>query len=601
MKTFPPAGIAGVLLYSVSLFAAAQDNPITVVVTASRTAETVDETLVPVTVITREAIERGGATTLSEVLSNVPGVVITRNGGAGQQASLFLRGTESDHVLVLIDGVKAGSATLGTTPFHHIPLDQVDRIEVVRGPRSSLYGSEAIGGVIQIFTRRGGDDLQPSLNIGAGSHGTGKVSAGISGGSDKAWYSMHASAFTTAGFDVRRDTEPDDDGHENTALSVRWGGQVGERLEVEASLLNSSGDTEYDNAFSEGADSARSLNRVGHLRGIFTVNDRWTTSLLAGRAVDESEEYLDRVFQSIIETGRDQLTWQNDIAAGNADLIFGVDHIREEVYRTGDNYVMDSRDNTGIFTSFHPGFSAMDLEVSLRHDDNEQFGSETTGSIAMGWDLGDRRRATLSWGEAFKAPTFNELYWPGFGNPDLVAESARSLDVGLSGDRDNFRWSVNLFSTRVENLISTVLVDPETFTYSPVNIDEAEIEGLELTGGAKAGGWNLSGVLTLQVPRDARSGDRLRRRPQWIVSLAADRDFGRWFIGASVLSQGKSRDNPDDLDGFTVADLRAGVKLRRQWTLGVEINNIFDEEFETASTFNQDGTNVMATLRYGGE
>ena len=460
-------------------------------------------------------------------------------GGAGQQASLFLRGTESDHVLVLIDGVKAGSATLGAMPFQHIPLDQVDRIEVVRGPRSSLYGSEAIGGVIQIFTRRGGDDPQPSLSIGAGSHETGKIDAGISGGSGTAWYSMHASAFSTAGFDVRRDTEPDDDGYENTALSVRSGGQVSERLEVEASLLNSSGDTEYDNSFSDGADSAKTLNRVGHLRGIFTVNDRWTTSLLAGKAVDEAEQYLDRVFQSVIETDRDQLTWQNDIAVGNADLIFGVDHISEEVYRTGDNYVVDSRDNTGIFTSVHPGFSAMDLEVSLRHDDNEQFGSETTGSVAMGWDLGDRRRATLSWGEAFKAPSFNELYWPGFGNPDLVAESARSLDVGLSGNRDNFRWSVNLFSTRVENLISTVLVDPETFTYSPVNIDEAEIEGLELTGDVKAGGWNLSGVLTLQDPRDARSGDRLRRRPQWIVNLAADRDFGRWFVGASVLSPGK--------------------------------------------------------------
>ena len=601
MKTFPLAGLAGAVLFSVSLFAAAQDDPITVVVTASRSAETVDETLVPVTVITRGQIERGGATTLPEVLSTVPGVVITRNGGVGQQASLFLRGTESDHVLVLIDGVKAGSATLGTTPFQHIPLDQVDRIEVVRGPRSSLYGSEAIGGVIQIFTRRGGEDPQPSLNIGAGSHETGSIGAGISGGGDTTWYSMHASAFTTRGFDVRRDTEPDDDGYENTALSMRLGGQISERLEVEASLLNSSGDTEYDNAFSDGADSAKSLNRVGHLRGIFTVNDRWTTSLLAGRAVDEAEQYLDRVSQSEIETHRDQLTWQNDIAVGNADLIFGVDHISEEVNKTDGNYVVDSRDNTGVFTAIHPGLGTMDLELSLRHDDNDQFGSETTGSIAMGWNIGDRRRATLSWGEAFKAPSFNELYWPGFGNPDLEAESAHSLDVGLSGSGDNFHWTVNLFSTRIENLISTVLVDPDTFTYSPVNVDKAEIEGLELTGGFNAGGWNLSGVLTLQDPRDAVSGDRLRRRAKWLLNLGAYRDFGRWFAGASVQSQGKSRDNPTDLDGFTVVDLRAGTKLGRQWTLGVEINNLFDEQYETASTYNQDGTNVMATLRYGGE
>ncbi|MXW85263.1 MAG: TonB-dependent receptor plug domain-containing protein, partial [Boseongicola sp. SB0667_bin_21] len=244
MKTLPLAGLAGAVLFSVSQFAAAQDDPITVIVTASRSAETVDETLVPVTVITREQIERSGATTLPEVLSTVPGVVIVRNGGAGQQASVLLRGTESRHVLVLIDGVRVGSATLGATPFQHIPLDQVDRVEVVRGPRSSLYGSDAIGGVIQIFTRRGKGAPQSSLTVRTGTHETGEVSAGISGGSDAAWYLMHATAFTTEGFDVCRSEstgvggcyadQPDDDGYDNTSLSFRSGGRIGERFEVEA-------------------------------------------------------------------------------------------------------------------------------------------------------------------------------------------------------------------------------------------------------------------------------------------------------------------------------------------------------------------------------
>lgn len=605
MKTPLLAGLAGAMLLSVPPVVVAQNVPFTVVVTASRSAETMDDTLVPVTVVTREQIDRSGAATLPEVLSTVPGVMVTRNGGEGQPVSLMLRGTESDHVLVLIDGVKAGSATLGTAPFQHIPLAQVERVEVVRGSRSSLYGSEAIGGVIQIFTRRGGVDPQQAIAAGAGSHDTGEVSGGISGGSDNAWYSLHASAFTTDGFDACRagnggcwTDEPDEDGYDRTAFSLRAGSRVGERLVVDAALLDSSGEVEFDGSFQNRSET---LTRVGHLRGVYTVNDRWTSSLQAGVATDENENFLDQTFASLFKTRRNHLTWQNEIAVGRTDLILGVDHISEEV-DSNTPFAVDSRDNVGVFTAFHPGLAVLDLELSLRNDDNEQFGSETTGGIAMGREIGEGLRATLSWGEAFKAPSFNELYYPGFGNPDLGAETARSWDFGLSGYGDHFRWSLNVFSTRIESLIG---YDPTA--RAPVNIGAAEIDGLELAGGMGVGDWQLSAVLTLQDPRDAgggtNDGNQLPRRAKHVLNLGADRRIGRWSIGATVLSRGSSYDGPsnrNELGGFTVVDLRAGLRLRRHWTLGIEINNLFDENYETAAFYNQDGTNVMATLRYRG-
>ncbi len=607
MKSALSAGVAGPLSLSVFLaapVAVAAEDPLTIVVTASRYAETVDHSLAPVSVIRREDIERSNATTLPEILTTVPGVVISRNGGAGQNTSLFLRGTESDQVLVLIDGVKAGSATLGTTPFQDIPLAQVEKVEVVRGPRSSLYGSEAIGGVVHIFTRRGGDGLEPSFSIGGGTHDTAEVAAGVSGGGDRGWYSVHASSYTTEGFNVCRGSfdagcftvEPDDDGYDNTALSLRGGGRVGENLVLDAALLDSASETEFDGSFQNNSETR---TRVGHVKGSLSIGESWSSSLLLARSTDESENFLDDAFASRFETNRDQLSWQNDIALGKSEIVVGVDYTDDEV-ESDTPFAVDSRDNTGVFASFRSAVAGLDYEFSLRNDDNEQFGSETTGGIAVGRNLVDTLRATFSYGTAFKAPTFNELYFPDFGNPDLAAETAESYDIGLSGGSGSRYWSVNLFHTVIENLIA---YDPTAF--APANIGEAEINGVELATTLHLGEWRLEAALTLQDPEDtggsANDGNQLPRRAKEILHFAADRDYGRWSLGASVHSQGDSFDDPGnltELDGFTVVNLRGAVSVHRNWELGLQVNNVLDEEYETAAFYRQDGLNVMATLRY---
>lgn len=251
-------------------FADNPNDPTTVgepiIVTATRTARTVDETLASVTVITREEIERRQVQSAQEVLRGVPGLGIANTGGLGKTTSVFLRGTESDHVLVLIDGIRVGSATLGTTQFQLIPIDQIERIEIVRGPRASLYGSEAIGGVIQIFTRKGGGALRPQFRAGGGSHATYQLAGGISGG-DHGWFNLGASRIDTSGFNACSSTpaqrrgcftfEPDDDGYTNNAGSARLGYRFENGLELDARLLHAEGNNEFD---------GRSVNEEGYVQ-----------------------------------------------------------------------------------------------------------------------------------------------------------------------------------------------------------------------------------------------------------------------------------------------------------------------------------------------
>lgn len=600
------AGLVGCLAVSATLLPIGSfaEEPVTIIVTASRGAETVDESMAPVTVIDESDIRRSGASSVDQILAQVPGLIISNNGGPGKTSSVFLRGTESDHVLVLIDGVKMGSATLGTTPFHDIPLSIVEKIEIVRGSRSSLYGSEAIGGVIQIFTRKGGDGTVPIFSLSAGSHGSHEVQAGIVGGDKDAWYSVLASNSGTDGFNSCRGdsgagcftVEPDDDGYDNTSISLRAGGQVTDRLNIQGNLLNSDNETEFDGSFQNESETA---SQLASIKASFSASDRWNSSLLYAQTTDDSDNFINGVFASRFETERTQISWLNDLIIGNSRVITGLDYTDDEV-DSNTAFVVSNRDNLGIFASFNTTMGSTDFEISLRNDDNEQFGSETTGGIAFGRDLSNRTRLNISYGTAFKAPTFNELYYPGFGNPDLDAETSSSIDLGISGHTSNGHWAINVFQTEIDDLIG---FDPTTFT--PVNIDETEISGIEFVGNMRVADWDISAALTLHNPEDtskgANNGNQLPRRSETILQLGLDKTIGGWSFGGSLLLRGDSYDDPRNrtkLDGFTVVDFRTEYLFNPNWAFGLNVNNIFDKEYETAANYNQDGINGRITLRY---
>ena len=594
--SFPAA-----LLLGSSVFAAqAQTNPDTLLVTATRTAQTADQALASVSVISREEIERKQAQTVAELLQQTPGVVLTQNGGRGKPASISLRGTTSKQVLVLVDGIKVGSATLGTTAFEHLAIDQIERIEVVRGPRSSLYGSEAIGGVIQIFTRKGAEGFKPRFSVGAGSKDAREVTLGASGGDGQGWYNIDISDYSTDGFNAKTPDSygynSDNDGYDNRSYALSGGYRFSERVEAQFNWSQNRGDNEYDGGsnFDDYSNKAR-LQTLGTALNLQPA-ENWNLNLKLGQSRDKATEYGDGAYQSHIETQRDLASLQSEHVFARSQLTWGVDYQNDEV-TSSQAYEVTERDNLGVFGLYQLFLGPHDVAFSLRRDDNEQFGIETTGSVAWGVELPRNFRLIASYGTAFKAPTFNELYWPDQGwykgNADLMPEESESIEIGLAGDHAGIRWSANLYQNNIENLI-----DYDPSLSSPNNVNEARIRGLELTAATRLANWDLSTSLDLMDPKDRDTDELLNRRARKVFNLSADRDFGAYALGGSLHAVGKRNDGSNRLGGYTTVDLRGSYALGNDWSLKAKVENLFDEDYQTAYGYNQPDRTYWLSLHY---
>jgi vitamin B12 transporter len=577
-----------------------------VIVTATRTAQTADETLASVTVFTREDIEARQARSVQDLLQGVPGLAISNNGGPGKATSLFLRGTNSDHLLVLIDGVKVGSATLGTTEFQLIPIDQIERVEIVRGPRSSLYGSEAIGGVIQIFTRKGGGPLRRVFSLGGGRYHTYESLIGFSGGGERGWFNLTASGNGTQGFNACNGEpgvggcftlEPDKDSYRSLSGALQAGYRFENGVEVGLHALRTQGDSEFDGDFQNQTDFVQQV-LGGKLR--FSPLAFWEMSLQAGHSRDDSDNLKDGLFQTRFETERNTATWQNDVALGTNHLLTaGLDY-QDDRIDSSEAFTVTSRDSGGLFGQYRGNWGAHDLLGSLRYDDNQQFGGHTTGNAAWGYRFGQGLRLVASYGTAFKAPTFNQLYFPGFGNPNLGPEESESFEAGLQGTLAGSQWSLYLYETRIDELIAF-----DAATFAPANVDKARIRGLEATGAARFIGWDLEASLTLLDPQNRSDGPAhgnvLPRRAEQALRLDLARGLGRYRVGGTLFAEGRRFDdlaNTQRLSSYATVDLRGEYSLTPHWNLQARLANVLDQQYETAAFYNQPGRSLMVTLRY---
>ncbi len=585
----------------------------TVIVTATRTPQTADAALASVTVITRKDIERQQARSVQDLLRGVPGVSIANSGGAGKNTAVFMRGTESSHVLVMIDNIKVGSATSGTTAFENIPIDQIERIEIVRGPRSSLYGSEAIGGVIHIFTRKGDTSggFKPNFNFGGGSFGTLEGSVGLSRGWKQGWFNMTASGIGTRGFnacngtsnagcfvDTTDPTLYDRDGYRNVAGSMRAGYRFQNGLEIDGSFMQSAGKTEFDGSI---ANRGTLMQQVFGGTARYSPTDFWRINLIGGRSREDTDNFLGKVFFSRFNTTRDTISVLNDFTIKpNHLLTIGMDYQKDHV-KTTEAFTVHSRTNWGVFAQHQATLAKHDVQLSLRHDDNQQFGSRVTGGAGWGYPLTENIRLLANFGTAFKAPTFNDLYFPLFSNANLRPEDSLSYEFGTRGKADWGNWSLNVYETRIDHLIAF-----DVSTFAPANIDQARIRGFEGILSTQIKGWQFNGNLTLLDAENRSSGPNrgniLPRRAEQSFRLDADRQFGQnYMIGAMLLVEGERYDdlaNTRKLDSYVKFDLRAEYILNKHWRLQGRIENLFNERYETAAFFNQPGRNFIAMVRY---
>ncbi|MBL4621229.1 MAG: TonB-dependent receptor, partial [Immundisolibacteraceae bacterium] len=407
-----------------------------IIVTATRTAQSLDQTLASVTVITREQLEKRQVSSVAEALNGVVGLQFTSTGGVGKSTSVFMRGTQSGHLLVLVDGVKVGSATLGSAAFEHIPIQQIERIEVVRGPRASLYGSEAVGGVIQIFTRDGREGKHLGVAMSAGSHNFTGSSFSYGDRVGNTWFSVSAEVQDTDGINVCDGgcftVEPDRDAYDRKSGSFRIGHQFSKRLKAEFHANQATGDTEADSAFV--SNNTEYLQQVVGAKVGWDLTNDWLLSFQVGTSRSESENDLNGVFVSINDTKRITRSIQSDYQVNDQQsLSLGYD-FQDDLVTSTVAYAERSRRNEGFFGMYQLQLKKWSFNASARRDSNEQFGSHNTGSVAVGYFLDSGTTITLSHGTAFKAPNFDELYFPSlfgfpaFGNPDLKPSESKSTE-----------------------------------------------------------------------------------------------------------------------------------------------------------------------------
>ena len=612
----PVVALAAALpLSSVSVHAQHDADLAPVVVTATRQAQRADDSLASVEVLTRADIERAGQSSLIDVLRALPGVQVSANGGPGSNATSYIRGAESRHTLLLIDGVRVGSASSGAPTLETIPLAMIERIEVLRGPASALYGSEAIGGVIQIFTRKGEEGFHPELFVGYGTHNTFKGSATLAGGVERLRYSLTAGKERTDGYNSKRDPRywvssstrtsywADDDGLRNDMLSGSLSLGFRSRDEVGVSFAQSDARNWYDASgliaggyFDSYIDKKSSMTNV-YMRN--EVLEGWTSTLRLGQSQDKTLNKASTANPTYFNTLQDQFVWQHDLALPVGTLLAAYEYVESKLDSTT-AYRQDSRRVNSAVLGWTAAIDAHHLQINARHDDNSQFGAKTTGLFAYGYDLNAQWRLRGSIATAFNAPTFNQLYWPASssftGNPDLKPEEALNREIGVRWSSGAQMVEAVYFDNKVKNLVSTG--SPNGLQ---VNIGEARLKGVELAYFLNVGNFNLAAGADFLSAKDENSGRRLQRRAQRAGFLRLSHTLDSFDWGVEWSGAGRRYDNAAntvELHGYGLLSAFAHYRVARDWRIEARADNILDQDYELARGYRTPGTNVFVGVRY---
>lgn len=574
----------------------------TVVVTATRQPARTNELLSDVTVISRGQIEQAGHSTLAQLLESQPGIQVATSGGVGGTSGIYIRGANSGHTLLLVDGVRFGSSTTGQPTLEDIPLSQIERIEIVRGAASSLYGADVIGGVIQIFTRRGEGKPAFDASVGGGTYSTYNTTAGFSGAVGAVDFSLRAGHYETKGIDAMRNPT-DRDGFRQDHVSGRIGWKLSASTEVGATAFESRGVSQYDGG-------TNFDNRIRKNASIYSaywkqsVTDGWLSTVRTSRSQDAQDD-IDPAFPSRIVTSANQFLWQNDLRLPVGKLLLAYEYLGEHVQNNLSNLIKDERRTNSYLAGWSAPLGAHRLQVNARYDDNSQYGGRTTGSGSYGYQFSDDWRAYASVGRAFKAPTFNDLFFPQLcfppfgcfgGNPNLKPETALNREAGLVWETAARRASLVYFDNKVADLI--------VWTNQPFNVGRAHLKGTTATYDIAYGLWSAGVSATHQEPRDADTGQRLFRRADDQLTTKVSRRLGDWNLGGEVVAYGR-RDDFDfnanrrvRLGGYGIVNAFAAYRLAPEWSLDLRVNNLGDKNYVQSYGFQTPGLNAFLALRY---
>jgi len=570
-------------------------------VTATRGLQPTADLLADVTVIGPDEIARSGAQGLAEILQRQPGSEIVQNGGPGSVSGVFLRGANTNQTLVLVDGIRLTSSTSGSTALEAIPLDQIERIEILRGPASSLYGADAIGGVIQVFTRRGTEDLSANLSAGYGTYSTRTLTGGASGSIGPLRLSVQGGAAASAGFNAivnpsNFSYNDDPDGYSNANVSASASLPWAEGQQLTAQYFHNKLNNQFDGG--PGSDD-RTITTVDtwQVASRNRLAPFWVTLFSAGEGSDDSATetgFGDFPFK----TRQLQYLWQNDLTLPLGLLTAGLER-REERVTSNDSFAVNSRNTNSAFAIYRLQYGANSLQANVRRDGSSQYGGKTTGAVAYGYQFAPSFRMTAAASTGFRPPTFNDLYFPDFSNPALEPETSRNVEIGayLYGSTSDGTWELRAIGYR--NRVSQLIVLDSNFI--PRNVQRALLEGVTLGFNTQFGATTITASLDLASPEDSLTGNLLPRRAHEHGAITVLQTIGAVRIGAEVIASSYRYDdaaNTKRLGGYGILNLTAEWDVARNWSLFLRGNNVFDNGYQLAADFSTGGATVFGGVRW---
>jgi len=599
-----------------------------ILVTANRSQQDSFTALSANQIITKDDIAVMQVVSVTALLQSVAGIHVTNQGDAGQNSSVYTRGTNSNHTLILVDGVRIGSATLGTTSLSSMSVQQVERIEIVKGPRAALYGSDAIGGVIQIFTKKYSQG-EGNISSGFGSNGFYQGAASLGFGTDEHLYTVNLSTEKSDGFNAFTSdpnnpydiNEPDDDGYRRQSLSI-----VGENIITDELTVNLVGryeehNSEYDASYPDSpcwddytkicpsyyANKSASENYHVKVASIYAAND-YSVEFTLAQSQDKASAYgngIEKAEGNSIATDRDQISLLGQYQLSQqANITAGVDWYNESVSSSNDldnwtpgiqGWVEDERAVKALFVQAQHQVDSFLFELAARHDDIENVGNENTYNISAGYQLTENLLFSLNTGTGFKAATFNDLYWPGSGNADLRPESSTTHEVLVRRRSENSLLEISFYDTEVEDLIAW---SPNEFgQWQPANINQATMSGIDASYEISHKDFDHQIAIAYVETEDKTKGKELLRRPKFTVDYSVNYHFQDWQVGTAIRYRDTAAD-VSELDNYWTVDINATYQVSNQLSLAAKVSNLFDQESQPALNYQADGSNYQVSASY---
>ncbi|MDR9467286.1 TonB-dependent receptor domain-containing protein [Marinospirillum sp.] len=575
------------------------------VVTAQRISQPLSQTLAATTLITRADIDRLQPSSLADLLQGQAGMEIGRNAGKMGITSVFMRGTNSSHTLVLLDGQKINDPTAGGTSLQFIPVSQIERVEIVRGPQSSAWGADALGGVINIITRKEHDrPYAGHLRERIGRYNTYGLDGDLRVGNEATRLNLGLSLERSDGFNAKTDdTSGEEDGYEHYNVNLGLEQDLGEQHQLGFKILHNRGENEYDGCSHSTtyASSNDCLQKFAVTsaqgRWLAELNKNWEMSLKASRTEELREDHFEGADNGEIQTRRDTINLEhrfnyNDYSAG-----LGADASREKLLEA-EGFDETQRDTYGIYAQGNFEFlDAPILSLGIRYDDDEFFGDHATGNAALAWNFAPEYQVGTSVNTGYRAPNLQELYKPAWGgNPELEPEESINYEAWVDyNNSQGSRIRATLFQNDIDNLIVS------DSSYQMQNLNKARIQGLEIDARYRLDNWRLGFALTVQDPENRETGDQLPRRAKQHGKLDLDYQSETWSLGGSLQGQDE-RQNSDfdslEMPGYAIVNLRGHYAFNQNWRVDGKIDNVLDKDYELASGYNTAGIYPEVSLRF---